>query len=593
MRRVRGPRALSRARPVGRIMGREKTGSLTRASASFPWMWAVLLGFLWEVLLRAQNPGLMADDSGEMAASAFNLGLPHPPGYPFFDLLGHWVSWLPVGTVAFRFNLFSSLIVLLSVVFAVDICRRIRTLEKKGSFSGELLLLVMGWAFVSARNVFAQCLTAKGCIYTLSLCSTAAALWLYTLWNEDRSRTKPLIGAFFLWGLGLANHWQTHLLWIPFLTVWALQARRLLTTRSILRVLSFVVLGLSLYLYLPFRAERNCQPCWGYPIDWRLFYWVVSRQLVAGVEPLVQNPAFYLKSAKEMMNVGFNYWPPGFAVLCLLGIFRMWMRNYAGLYGFLAMFLSVLSGVLAVHEEQNIYLVPVYLVALSGPALLFGFTGAEWLRQRMPSKALALSWVLFLGLASGLWMAKVFGLEDKSRYTIAEDFGTNALQELDRGAIFLADGDDYVMPVWYGLYVRHQRPDVTFEPTVFLYHGWGWKQISDQSADLTAAGSYNIFQDKLESLTRLYPIHPLYYALGPGYLIGSFQKLPGSWELKGLVLKWEPGRLPPAGMAYESRQVIFAGRLRGLENRNLHDLDPASAQICRYYTDLSLIPALK
>ena len=47
-------------------------------------------------------------DCGEFIASAFLLQVPHPPGTPFFLLLGRLSSMLPIGdNVAFRVNLVS------------------------------------------------------------------------------------------------------------------------------------------------------------------------------------------------------------------------------------------------------------------------------------------------------------------------------------------------------------------------------------------------------------------------------------------------------------------------------------------------------
>jgi hypothetical protein len=63
----------------------------------------------------------------------------------------------------------------------------------------------------------------------------------------------------------------------------------------------------------------------------------------------------------------------------------------------------------------------------------------------------------------------------------------------------------------------------------------------------------------------------------------SFRKLPGSWSPKGLAFEWEPARSPSGRTAEGGRRALSIERLRGLEYRNLQDLDPASAQICRYY----------
>ena len=48
-------------------------------------------------------------DSAKFAYIPRLLGVPHPPGYPLYMLLGWLFSPLPVGTLAFRMNLLSAL----------------------------------------------------------------------------------------------------------------------------------------------------------------------------------------------------------------------------------------------------------------------------------------------------------------------------------------------------------------------------------------------------------------------------------------------------------------------------------------------------
>lgn len=53
---------------------------------------------------------IITGDSGELIVAAYNLGLPHPPGYPLFTLIGYaFTHWLPEswGSVAYRCNLVS------------------------------------------------------------------------------------------------------------------------------------------------------------------------------------------------------------------------------------------------------------------------------------------------------------------------------------------------------------------------------------------------------------------------------------------------------------------------------------------------------
>ncbi len=566
-----------------------------RIHASFDplfWVWLIYFLLLWQILLWAQNPGLMSDDSGEMAAAAFGLGLPHPPGYPVLGLLGHLICQIPLGTIAFRLNLSSEFLALFSLLFILDTCRRLKSLKPKKPSGGtllsrELLLATMGIVFVSCRDVFAQGLTAKGCVYTLTLLFTSAAVWLYVFQQNHPEDNRPLMGAWFLWAVGLANHWQTMILWVPFLLVWSLQRGKRWKKRTTLLAATLVVLGASFYIYLPLRARLNCEPCWGYPINLPLFYWVVSRQLVAGVEHWTQSTVFYHESVDEMAKALFLNWLPGFAGLSLAGMILLWKQSRSLFYGLIALFVPVFLGIFAIHEQYNTYLMPVYLVSLAGLGILFGFIALRRILEMIDRPETAMLLIVMLCLLSTWWLQHVFQLEDKSRYTLAEDFGTNVLKGLPRGAILLADGDHYVMPIWYEHFAKGLRPDLVFEPSVFLYHGWGWKQLADQSEDLRPmVTSSDLFQDRLNALTRAYARHPLFYSLGREFMQPALEKMPGTWLPRGLAYAWESRRPTPSEVVSQASRIIASERLRGLEYfQAAGELDFSTQQIYRFYAD--------
>ena len=58
-------------------------------------------------------------DSGELTTALATGGIAHPPGYPLYTILGKLFSFLPVGSVAFRINLFSSVCGALTVIFLI------------------------------------------------------------------------------------------------------------------------------------------------------------------------------------------------------------------------------------------------------------------------------------------------------------------------------------------------------------------------------------------------------------------------------------------------------------------------------------------
>ena len=554
------------------------------------WGWVAYALALWQVLLWAQNPGLMADDSGEMAAAACQLGLPHPPGYPLFNLLGHLVCAMPLGTPAFRLNLLSALLALFSLFLTLVAAQKmggptLKPAKGRGIEGQGWLLAAMGLAFLSSRNLFSQSLTAKGCLYTLTLLFTTAAIWLY-LANQNRPQdNRPLLGAFFLWGLGMASHWQTHILWIPFLAVWCRQSRSRLKARIFLVSAALVLCGLSLYLYLPLRARLDCLPSWGYPVQLRLFYWVVSRQLVSGVEHWVQNAAFYLQSAGEMARVVWLYWLPGSAALSLLGSYLLWKNKRPVFYGLAALFVPAFLGIFAIHEQQNIYLIPVYLVSLTGMMVLCATVASRWIQVVLPWAWAGFLWLAVLGLASAGWLSHVARLEDKSGYLLSDHFGLNVMKALPKDSILLADGDHYVMPIWYEKYARGLRPDLVFEPSVFLYHGWGWKQLADQSADLKPlVFSSNLSQERLDALARAYPTHRLFCSLGHEDLEPALDRIPGTWVPRGLVYALEPRKTASDRWLKQAFRVIRDERWNSLApDGEGVETDTSSRQIYGYY----------
>jgi len=61
------------------------------------------LAFLLYFLTAARD--IVVGDTPELITAAVTLGVPHPPVYPLFTMLGHLFSLLPFGPIPFRVNL--------------------------------------------------------------------------------------------------------------------------------------------------------------------------------------------------------------------------------------------------------------------------------------------------------------------------------------------------------------------------------------------------------------------------------------------------------------------------------------------------------
>src|SRR3990172_10691684 len=70
------------------------------------------------IFLSTVQPTVSFWDCGEFIASAFYLQVPHPPGAPFFLMLGNVFSKLPfAANVGFKMNLISVISSALAVLF--------------------------------------------------------------------------------------------------------------------------------------------------------------------------------------------------------------------------------------------------------------------------------------------------------------------------------------------------------------------------------------------------------------------------------------------------------------------------------------------
>ncbi|MCB8944128.1 MAG: DUF2723 domain-containing protein [Ardenticatenaceae bacterium] len=196
-------------------------------------------------------------DGGELITAAVTLGIPHPPGYPTYVLLGKLISLIPLGTVAYRFNLFSAVCTATAAGFVTAIVAQgIRgRWQVAGAVSAGLCL-----AF--APLVWGQAVITE--VYGLNLLLVAALIW--ALWGK---RPSPLTGLLF--GLAITTH-LTSLLLLPLLLT--------LTPRhQYFRLAQGITIGLLPLLTLPLLAHSGSPIIWGQPDTASGWWWLISGSL--------------------------------------------------------------------------------------------------------------------------------------------------------------------------------------------------------------------------------------------------------------------------------------------------------------------------
>ncbi|NOZ62746.1 MAG: DUF2723 domain-containing protein [Calditrichaeota bacterium] len=141
------------------------------------------------VYLRTIAPTVSFWDCGEFITTAHIMGVPHPPGAPFYLLVAHIFSMIPFAKdIALRINTISSLTSGLTVMFTYLIIVRLIIMYRgaiKDHFDRLVTYgggLVGALTFAYTESFWFNAEEAE--VYAISMFFTAFIIWLILLWYE-------------------------------------------------------------------------------------------------------------------------------------------------------------------------------------------------------------------------------------------------------------------------------------------------------------------------------------------------------------------------------------------------------------------------
>ncbi len=182
----------------------------------------LLLLSISSVYLLTISHGIGFGDAGTLAAAATSLGIPHPPGFPAFVILGHLFSLIPVGSNLFRLQM-------LGILGGVGLVWVIGTKE---SWRTALLVAV-----------------------------------LYGVWSQTGNVESYLLTNMFIFGLALSANPSGILLGLAsgFNPIGVVVVPVLLYRKKLAVFIGAIVVGAIIYSYLPIRASTHPFLNWGNP----------------------------------------------------------------------------------------------------------------------------------------------------------------------------------------------------------------------------------------------------------------------------------------------------------------------------------------
>ena len=448
-------------------------------------------------------PTVFVEGTGENIVSVYCLGVPHPPGFPLYCLLGKLFTLaVPVGDIAYRVNLFSA--VLGAVASAGLFC--LLSLFGVGAVPAVVATLTLSFSATFWR----EATIAE--VYTLSLTIIIAQFALLVHWRNRlhtgerapvtaaassaptperqsakrskrkrtadvaraqlptrqtgrlRSQYRPLLWWALLFGVGLTVHPNQAFLLPGWLyLIWSSDRSVFRRWRLVGSGVLLVIAGLCLHLYAPIRAAASPAINWGNPAFGNLWRYLTAEQY--------RGRMFSLPLRKVVGNLwGFVSGLPGefaggghaswFALLAgalaVAGAIMLWRkhRQLAVVIGLMIVLPIIWAINYNIPWEIDVYYLPVYLALV----IWIGWGAATlltWLSRRRVLAVVGACAVLAVpALALGLNYSK----NDLSRQRFMLDYGLDILGTVEPQSAILLPSTNPTFVLLYLTQVEQRAP---------------------------------------------------------------------------------------------------------------------------------------
>src|SRR5688500_16542827 len=204
----------------------------------------VLILFIAAFMLyvRTLASSLLYGDSAEFQTIAYTLGVGHPTGYSIYVLLAKLFTFLPVGDIAYRVNLFSAFSAAMTVTLVYLITRKLGAIYAAAIYGSlALALMPLFWKHASIAEIYAP---SAACL--------ALVLFFVLQWKETNNPRWLFLAGLF-GGLSLGIHTTVALSGIAILLYLVFSTRqRVDWIQASLGAFVGIIIFLSSFFFLDF-----------------------------------------------------------------------------------------------------------------------------------------------------------------------------------------------------------------------------------------------------------------------------------------------------------------------------------------------------
>lgn len=455
-------------------------GARMRAWSKTPDFWMLVLPFFFYVALTRTK--ITFGDGPELLNAMYNLGGPHPSGYPLFTMLGYIPAHMPWVSPYWNAAVFVSALPAAVCVWAIY--RLLREFDL-----GQMVASICALAYGANYHVVYQSTRIE--VYALHCMLLALSLYcLVRFINVGRRRAAAddpgegtdelrwAYGTVLFACLALTNHLTSAFLVVPVIIGLLLGNHRLILRPKTIAILFGIAGACALiYAYLPVQAMLNHgdRISWNDPKTLERFWFHVTGQEYS----IFRSTDEVWSTLRKFWNVMNSSFFPGIIVVVAIGLYEWILRHWRSLVCVLIFEASYLAYV-ATYPINDL---STYFTALFIPVILGFAFGLQWLfrmrfeidsDERLIHRVLefVVFAVLFGWLIGLAWNSRV----NKYAEALAVDMSRETYADLEGPAVVFTSVDGHTFPMWYQTMVAHpgEKQAVVVDTVMFHLKNKQW-----------------------------------------------------------------------------------------------------------------------
>ena len=416
-------------------------------------------------------PSILWVDSGTMIAASYTLGIPNPPGFPFYMLVSHIFAILPFANVLTRLELFSIFFSILSIYLIYKIIillidsdfffskkaplnedleitgKPVRNLKYLAGAFGAVALAFSYQYWSQSQNTeafiftdFFLCLF----IYILLFIQAKKKLFIPIKNGQEafsKYLFKGLLALSFLYGLAAGANPTIAALVPGVLFVIYLNRRCISLKQAIVLLVVFLLTLTLVYSYLPIRAQAWPFVNWGNPQTLSLFIGQLRGQGLNIYEPqsgsingFTGSPVIFLQSVSHFFYLLLLQFTPLLLPFIFAGIYFLYKKN-KHIFWFLmsVIIIDVFYAGLYYSGNQESWFILSWIIC----AIFIGI-GFYFVALKVPLKTKYINIIFFMSFLPLLfWFIPL----NRAQSYYSSDYATNLYSTLKNNAILIETGD--------------------------------------------------------------------------------------------------------------------------------------------------------